>query len=119
MGGKRRAEQMTPEERSEAASKAALALWVRLSPEERSAEMTKRSKKRLTKKEDSWVAAAVLLGESSIQCPRCGLKIFPDGPALRRGEQATRQAVLGKFKRHLTTQRCRTRLTPGSGGPPR
>jgi hypothetical protein len=46
MGGERRAERMTPEQRSEAASKAALARWGRLSPEQRSAEMKRRAKKR-------------------------------------------------------------------------
>jgi hypothetical protein len=46
MGGKRRAERMTPKERSQAASKAALARWEGLTPEERSAEMRRRAAKR-------------------------------------------------------------------------
>jgi hypothetical protein len=49
MGGKRRAANMTPEERSKAASHAATARWSQFSPEERSAEMKRRAKRRKKK----------------------------------------------------------------------
>jgi hypothetical protein len=41
---------MTPKERSQAASKAALARWERLTPDERSAEMKRRARKRRNKR---------------------------------------------------------------------
>jgi hypothetical protein len=45
-GGKRRAKQMTDEQRSQAASHAVKSFWDALSPEQRSAEMRKRARKR-------------------------------------------------------------------------
>jgi hypothetical protein len=50
MGGKRRAANMKPEERSKSASQAAAARWSQLSPEERSIEMKRRARKRRKKK---------------------------------------------------------------------
>lgn len=46
IGGKRRAAKLTPEERSEGAAVASRAYWDALTPEERSAEMKRRAKKR-------------------------------------------------------------------------
>jgi hypothetical protein len=45
LGGKRRAEIMTPEQRSEGAGLASRAYWDSMTPEQRSAEMKKRAKK--------------------------------------------------------------------------
>jgi len=49
LGGTRRAENMTPEQRSEGAKVASRAYWDSLSPEERSAEMKRRAAKRKKK----------------------------------------------------------------------
>jgi len=49
IGGKRRAEVMTPEQRSEGARVASRAFWDALSAEERTAEMRRRATKRKKK----------------------------------------------------------------------
>ena len=50
LGGTRRAENMTPEQRSEGAKVASHAYWDALTPEQRSAEMKRRAAKRKRKK---------------------------------------------------------------------
>jgi len=45
-GGRQRAKKMTPKERSAASAEASRAYWDALSPEQRSAEMKRRAKKR-------------------------------------------------------------------------
>lgn len=47
LGGKARAARMTREQRSQAAREAIAAFWANLTPEERTAEMKRRWKKRL------------------------------------------------------------------------